>query len=257
MIWTNLDYLRCDATRVSSIHLGSCHMWTHDMKKTISINSLTIQCIKKMFHWKTKVNLSHVLFTLLELDNMEKSGIRASKHPIVTKLQRITGFVSPGISNWDAFAALLLPLSRVKESCLARAVTDSPSLNNYDWPYFLIAWHLHTESYVSLAMIVKLMQYSNVVSKCIKLFKRNTSKNMLNRNFEPSDEFHRTLKTSTTSGCLLCSFENRFPKSNIEVKVHAKFMVILCLSPTLCTSTHALLHKIERNSMMPLDSLSL
>lgn len=37
-------------------------------------------------------------------------------------------------------------------------------------------------------------------------------------NFAPSDDFHLTLKMSTTSGCFLCSFDKKFPMSNIEVK---------------------------------------
>ena len=43
MISTHLDYLRCDAIRVNSIHLGVRATCGHETKTRISMSSLTIQ----------------------------------------------------------------------------------------------------------------------------------------------------------------------------------------------------------------------
>lgn len=65
MISTHLDYLRCDAIRVNSIHLGVRATCGHETKTRISMSSLTIQYQIKVPHWKNQENVSRALFTYI------------------------------------------------------------------------------------------------------------------------------------------------------------------------------------------------
>ena len=61
-----------------------------------------------------------------------------------------------------------------------------------------------------IMILIKLMQYSKVVSKMYRTYQmpeveQKDDESKL-ANFAPSDDFHLTLKTSTTSGCFPVQF---------------------------------------------------